>query len=87
MSASQSPPAPASANIPQPSPEQLAALALSLAPGLGPRLLSQLLAQFGDCHTILRQSASSLRTVSGIGPQIASAIASPTLPQQATQLW
>ena len=87
MSASHGSPAAPPTEIPQPSPEQLAALALSLAPGLGPRLLSQLLAQFGDCHNILKQSAGSLRTVSGIGPQIASAISSPALSQQAAQLW
>ncbi len=79
----------ASSNTPHTSPAaaQLAALALSLAPGLGPRLLSQLLDHFGDCQSILRQSAASLRTVSGIGPQIAAALTSPALPQQAAQLW
>jgi DNA processing protein len=67
--------------------EQLAALALSLAPGLGPRLLSLLLEHYGDCQTILQQSATSLRQISGIGPQIASALTNPTLPQQAAKLW
>ncbi len=67
--------------------EQLAALALSLAQGLGPRLLSLLLEHFGNCQTILQQSATSLRQVSGIGPQLAAALTNPALPQQAAKLW
>ena len=75
------------ANTVQPSPEQLAALALSLTPGLGPRLLSQLIEYFGSCPDILRQPVAELRKVPGIGPQLAAALTSPNLLQQAAQHW
>ncbi len=68
-------------------PDHLAALALSLAPGLGPRLLSQLIEYFGNCSGILAQPAAELRKVPGIGAQIAAALNSPNLLRQATQLW
>lgn len=84
VSATIAPPAPAAAG--PATADQLAALALSITPGLGPRLLTQLLLHFGDCQTILRQPTDSLRQVSGIGPQLAAALTNPNLLQQAAQL-
>ena len=78
---------PSAGSSSQVDPDQLAALALSLAPGLGPRLLSQLIEYFGSCSGILAQPEAQLRKVPGIGAQIAAALNSPNLLRQATQLW
>lgn len=80
------PPVPAD-SCSQPDPNQLAALALSLAPGLGPRLLSQLIEYFGSCPNILAQPTAELCKVPGIGARTAAALNSPDLLRQATQLW
>ncbi len=55
----------------------LAAMALSLVPGVGPRLQTALLEFFGSPDIVLRQSLESLLAVDGIGHQIAERITSP----------
>lgn len=57
--------------------ELLAAMALSLVPGVGPRLQTSLLDYFGSPNVVLRQTAESLVAVDGIGRQIAERITSP----------
>ena len=51
-----------------------ALLTLNALPKVGPIRLRRLLAQFGSPDTILKQSASSLQSVSGVGPEVASII-------------
>ena len=52
------------------------ALQLSLVSGVGPKLRRALLDRFGDPRTILTAPMSDLRSVPGIGPKLALAIAS-----------
>ena len=54
----------------------LAALGLSLVKGIGPHLQASLLQKFKTAANVLRQSAESLLTVSGVGPQVAGRIIS-----------
>ncbi len=56
-------------------PDVIAALAMSLITGVGPRLQATLLEQFGTAQSVLQQPAAVLRTVNGIGSQIADRIA------------
>lgn len=54
--------------------ETLCALAMSLIPGIGPRVYSALLNHFETPSNVLRQSEASLASVPGIGPSVASRI-------------
>ena len=56
--------------------ELVAALAMSLVTGLGPRLQATLLEHFETPENILRQTAESLQSVNGIGRQTATRIVS-----------
>lgn len=61
----------------QPVPEDVSALlALSLIPGIGPRLQAQLMDHFGTAAAVLQQSADQLTKVAGIGTQTAMQITS-----------
>lgn len=71
-----SPPAPENSAI-QNHESLLAALALSLVPGVGPRLQASLLQAFESAGAVFQQSPQSLLVVEGVGPQIAERIASP----------
>jgi DNA processing protein len=55
----------------------LAALTLSLVPGVGPRLQAALLEHFGSPRAVLQESAEALVAVDGIGRQTAERITSP----------
>lgn len=59
------------ASVPILSPEALDRLALSLVPGLGPRLTSALLARFGTAGAVRRLSAEQLLQVPHIGEKLA----------------
>ena len=61
----------------EPDDELLAALALSLAPGVGPKLQAQLLAEFGSPQNVLAQSPAVLLGVDGIGPKTSAGLADP----------
>jgi DNA processing protein len=52
-----------------------ACLALNLIPNMGPVRLRKLLARFGTPQQVLEANSSELRTVEGIGPEMAAAIA------------
>ena len=52
----------------------VAALTLSRIPGLGPRMLTALLDQFGTAESVLAQSPSALLAIEGIGKALASRI-------------
>lgn len=54
--------------------ELRALLTLSLTPGVGPRIHADLLAAFGSARSVLDQSDSALRQVSGVGNQLAQQI-------------
>jgi DNA processing protein len=56
-------------------PETLDLLALSLIPGLGPRLTEALLARFGSAAAIRRASTRDLQEVTHIGPKLAARFA------------
>ena len=58
-----------------PSDEILDLVALSLVPGLGPRLTQALLDQYGSAAAVRRTSASDLQEVPQIGPKLATAFA------------
>ncbi len=66
--------------------EKLAAVALSLAPGVGPRLQSCLLQQFHSCQAIFSQTRDALLQVDGIGEKTADAILAPDLHARATDM-
>jgi DNA processing protein len=51
--------------------EQRDLLALQLVPGIGPRLTTALLAEFGTAGAVLRATAEGLRRVPHIGPKLA----------------
>lgn len=57
----------------------VAALAMSMVPGVGPRIQTALKSAFGDPQTILQQSVESLCQVDGVGKKIANEIANATL--------
>lgn len=67
-------------------PEKLAAVALSLAPGVGPRLQSCLLQRFQSCHAILNQTRDDLLQVDGIGEKTADAILASDLRARAADM-
>lgn len=67
-------------------PEKLAAVALSLAPGVGPRLQSCLLQRFQSCHAILNQTRDELLQVDGIGEKTADAILASDLRARAADM-
>ena len=65
-------------------PDELVALvALSLASGIGPKLQSALLEQFGTACDVLSQPKDVLLTVNGIGPKMATSIVNPGLLDEA----
>lgn len=55
--------------------ELIAAVAMSLVPGIGPRLQSELLAHFQTARNVMRQSVAVLQSVSGISARLADRIA------------
>lgn len=57
----------------------VATLALSLVPGIGPRLFHSLLNHFGASESILQQNASALRCIPGIGATLSESITDPDL--------
>ena len=63
--------------------ELLAALTLSLAAGVGPKLQAQLLSEFGSPRCVLDQPYAALLNVEGIGPKIAAALTAATLQDEA----
>ncbi|MCA9037606.1 MAG: DNA-processing protein DprA [Planctomycetaceae bacterium] len=63
-----------------------AALALSLVPGVGPRIQTLLLQRFCSAAAVLDQSIQSLQTVEGVGPGIARTIAERDWLQAADQI-
>lgn len=60
-------------------------LIVSLAPGLGPRLQSELLVRFGSASEVLSQPMDVLRSVPGIGEKIAGQLLSGELRRYAEQ--
>lgn len=56
-------------------PETIDLLALSLVPGLGPRLTDALLARFGTASAIRQASSRELQEVTHIGPKLADSFA------------
>ena len=75
---------------PDPSPEfaedLVFAVALTLADGIGPKLQSTLLAEFGSARQVLAQPLESLLRVRGIGTKTANSLVDPTLLDQARQI-
>ncbi len=65
--------------------DTLAALALSLVPGIGPKLQTALVQTFGSPSQVLQQSCESLMTVPGIGTKVANGLRHPELLQQACE--
>ncbi len=59
--------------------ETVAALALSLAPGVGPKLQTVLVQHFGSPRQVLAQSYDALLAVPGIGEKVARSLAGPEL--------
>lgn len=59
--------------------DTIAALALSLVPGVGPRLQTALVNAFGTAGAVLRQPLEQLLAVPGIGPQVARHLTLPGL--------
>ena len=55
--------------------EKRAYLTLCLIPGIGPRLMANLLEQFGNSEAVLSSGPSQLRSVAGIGTKLARDIA------------
>ncbi len=66
--------------------ELLSLVALSLAEGVGPRLQTALLSEFGTAQNVLAQPFEALLNVRGIGTKTAAAITNPDLINQARQL-
>ena len=75
-------------SLPSPefSDELVALVALSLAAGIGPKLQSALLAQFGTACDVLSQPKDVLLTVNGIGPKTATSIGNKDLLDEARLL-
>jgi DNA processing protein len=63
--------------------EQLSAVALSLAEGVGPKLQTLLLEQFGSAAEALRQPLTVLQSIHGIGARTAASLTSPKLFEEA----
>jgi DNA processing protein len=62
------------------------AVALTLADGIGPKLQSALLAEFGSARQVLAQPVESLLRVRGIGTKTANSLVDPTLIDQARKI-
>ena len=77
---------PESPPAPDFSDELVALVALSLASGIGPKLQSALLGQFGTACEVLSQPKDVLLTVNGIGPKTAASIINPGLLDEARVL-
>lgn len=59
-------------NIPDQDESQLRSLLmLSLVPGIGPKIFTQLLEHFGDADSVLNCEPVALRSVPGVGPKLA----------------
>lgn len=75
---------------PDPSPEfaeeLVFAVALTLADGIGPKLQSALLEEFGSARQVLAQPLESLLRVRGIGTKTANSLVDPTLIDQARHI-
>lgn len=71
---------------PEPSDELVALVALSLAAGIGPKLQTTLLEQFGTACEVLSQPKEVLLKVNGIGPKTAASIVNPALLDEARQV-
>jgi DNA processing protein len=71
---------------PEPSDELVALVALSLAAGIGPKLQTTLLEQFGTACEVLSQPKKVLLKVNGIGPKTAASIVNPALLDEARQV-
>ena len=54
--------------------EMIAAVMLSMIPGIGPLMQRSLLERFGSAIAVLRAPPSELRAVQGVGPQLSRAI-------------
>lgn len=67
--------------------ERLAALELSLIPGVGPRTMQQLLEAFGCSRKIIEATPACLREVPGVGPKLAGAIFARRHCEAARQEW
>ena len=65
----------------------VASLALSLVPGIGPRLQSTLIREFGSPTRVITQSYETLLKVDGIGPKIARNLVQAELLPTAGQVW
>jgi len=72
--------------VPETPDELVALIALSLASGIGPKLQTTLLQQFGAARTVLAQPKEVLLAVNGIGQKTATAIKNPELLDEARQL-
>ena len=57
-------------NASSPSDSDVAALKLSMLPGVGPRIMSRLLEVFGDASSVLAASTERLAAVDGVGKQL-----------------
>ncbi len=71
---------------PEPSDELVALVVLSLAAGIGPKLQTTLLEQFGTACEVLSQPKEVLLTVNGIGPKTVASIVNPALLGEARQV-
>lgn len=67
--------------------ELLAEIALTLAPGIGPKLQTALLSEFGSAQVVLRQSLESLKNVHGIGIKTSSSLMDGSLMQEAREIF
>lgn len=71
----------------EPGPEVLAALRLTLVPGIGSRMYQLLVDRFGSPGEVLRASIAQLREVSGVGPKLAMSIVAEGTPEAARAEW
>jgi DNA processing protein len=68
-------------------PETHARLALSLVPGVGPRLAQRLLDEFGSAQAVWRQSRDRLRAVPGVGATLATTLVAAGAADDAEREW
>ena len=66
--------------------ELLADIALTLAPGIGPKLQTALLSEFGSAQAVLAQSFESLLSVRGIGTKTSAGLSNASLMDEAREL-